>query len=80
MNIDYTSEKKVSNLKAPMSGLIVDVIVKNGISVKTGDPLLILEAMKMENLIKAPNDLSIKNICVTPGDTVEKNELLIEFE
>ena len=80
MNIDYKLDKKASNLKAPMPGLIVDINVKKGISVKKGEPLLILEAMKMENMIKAPNDLLIKNICVNPGDTVEKNELLIEFE
>ena len=80
MNIDYKLDKKASNLKAPMPGLIVDINVKKGLSVKKGEPLLILEAMKMENLIKAPNDLFIKNICVNPGDTVEKNELLFEFE
>tara|TARA_B100000029_G_scaffold271178_1_gene266308 strand:- start:1129 stop:1629 length:501 start_codon:yes stop_codon:yes gene_type:complete len=80
MNIDFVSEKKATSLKAPMPGLIVDITVKSGTSVKKGDPLLILEAMKMENLIKAPNDLSVKKICVNTGDTVEKNELLIEFE
>lgn len=80
MNLDFISEKKASSLKAPMPGLIVDVVVKKGDMVKKGEPLLILEAMKMENMIKAPNDLSVKKISVNTGDTVEKNELLIEFE
>ncbi len=80
MNINYKTQKKASNLKSPMPGLIVNINVKKGLSVKKGDPLLILEAMKMENLIKAPNDLLIKKICVNPGDIVEKNELLIEFD
>jgi len=80
INIDYNLQKKVLDLKAPMPGLIVNINVKKGLSVKKGEPLLILEAMKMENLIKAPSDLSIKKICVSPGDTVEKNELLIEFD
>ncbi len=80
MNINYKTQKKASNLKSPMPGLIVNINVKKGLSVKKGEPLLILEAMKMENLIKAPNDLLIKKICVNPGDIVVKNELLIEFD
>ena len=80
MNINYKTQKKASNLKSPMPGLIVNINVKKGLSVKKGEPLLILEAMKMENLIKAPNDLLIKKICVNPGDIVGKNELLIEFD
>jgi len=80
MNINYKTQKKASNLKSPMPGLIVNINVKKGLSVKKGEPLLILEAMKMENLIKAPNDLLIKKICVKPGDIVGKNELLIEFD
>ncbi len=44
MNINYKTQKKASNLKSPMPGLIVNINVKKGLSVKKGDPLLILEA------------------------------------
>ena len=51
-----------------------------GAQVKKGDNLLVLEAMKMENSIKAPADLKIKSLKVKPNDTVEKNQVMIVFE
>jgi biotin carboxyl carrier protein len=54
--------------------------VKEAQEVKEDDPILILEAMKMENVINSPRDGVIKSIKVNQGDTVEKNALLIEFE
>ncbi len=74
------ASKKINSLKSPMPGLILEILVKPGQSVKLGEPIVILEAMKMENVIKAPADVMIKNIKVTKGRPVEKNELLIEFE
>ncbi|HEU5148569.1 MAG TPA: biotin/lipoyl-containing protein, partial [Chryseosolibacter sp.] len=47
--------------------------------VKAGDTLLILEAMKMENIIKAPGDATVKAVKVNMGQGVEKNQVLIEF-
>lgn len=70
---------KVNSIKAPMPGLIIDLRVKEGDIVKTGDPLLILEAMKMENIIKASGDSVVKSVKVKKGDSVEKNQVLIEF-
>jgi biotin carboxyl carrier protein len=70
---------KVNNIKAPMPGLIINMKVQVGDAVKAGDPLLILEAMKMENLLKSPGDGVVKSVKVKKGDTVEKNQILIEF-
>ena len=72
--------KVVKEVKAPMPGLVVSVIATKGQEVKEGDSLLILEAMKMENVLKSPVDGVIKNIKIEETNTVEKNEILIEFE
>ncbi|MDX2301948.1 MAG: acetyl-CoA carboxylase biotin carboxyl carrier protein subunit [Microscillaceae bacterium] len=71
---------KVSEIKAPMPGLILGISVSVGQQVQKGDTLLILEAMKMENALKSPIDGEIKNIKVKQGENVEKNHLLIEFK
>lgn len=68
------------DLKAPMPGLVLDVKVKDGDSVKKGDALLILEAMKMENVLKATADATIQSVKAKKGNTVDKNEILIQFE
>jgi biotin carboxyl carrier protein len=71
---------KVNDLKAPMPGLIVSIQVKVGDIIKKGDSLLILEAMKMENVLKATGEGKIKGIKVAVKQNVEKNQVLIEFE
>ena len=73
------SAGKVNHIKAPMPGLIIDLRVKEGDTVKPGDALLILEAMKMENMIKASAESVVKSVKVKKGDSVEKNQVLIEF-
>lgn len=76
-----TAATSVSNeLKAPIPGLIVDVIVAPGAVVKAGDGLLVLEAMKMENKLLAAQDGVVKSVSVKKGDTVDKGTILIEFE
>ena len=70
---------KISEIKAPMPGLVLTVFVKSGDEVKKGDNLFILEAMKMENIIKAPADGLVKSVKIIPGDKVEKNQVLISF-
>lgn len=79
MGMTNSASSKVNNIKAPMPGLIVDLKVKDGDSVKTGDTLIILEAMKMENSIKSPGDGIVKTVKVKKGASVEKGQVLIEF-
>jgi biotin carboxyl carrier protein len=71
---------KVNHIKAPMPGLIFELAVAEGDQVKKGDKVLILEAMKMENVIKAAGDGTVKKIHINKGQAVEKNQLLIEFQ
>lgn len=79
LGMDNLKSKKATDLKAPMPGLVVEVSVKEGEEVKQGDRLVVLEAMKMENILKAPADAVIKKIHVTKGNAVEKNEVLVVF-
>ena len=80
MGFSFGSSKHVDLIKAPMPGLILEINVEVGQKVKEDDPLLILEAMKMENVLTSPREGIIKNISVEKGNAVEKNALLIEFE
>ncbi len=80
LGIQAKSVKKWNNLKAPMPGLVTKVLVNEGDIVKQGEPILILEAMKMENVFKAANDVKIKSIKVQERQAVEKGEELISFE
>lgn len=79
MGIAHGSAGTVKDLKAPMPGLILSIAVAEGQEVKKGDPLIILEAMKMENVIKAPADATVKAIKVRKGDSVDKNQVLVLF-
>ena len=65
---------------APMPGIILSIIVKEGDQVSAGDSLLVLEAMKMENEIHAPRAGTIKKIHVSEGAEVRAGSELIEFE
>ena len=69
-----------ANLKAGMPGKIIEIFVKAGDEVKAGKPLLIMEAMKMENEMRAAADVKIKEICIKQGDSVESGAILIKFE
>lgn len=79
MGMNNNAANKVNRIIAPMPGMIIDLKVKEGDHVKAGDPLLILEAMKMENVIKASGDSTVKSLKVKKGESVEKNQVLIEF-
>ena len=67
-------------LKAPMPGKILEMLVKPGDEVAQGQPVIILEAMKMENELKAPTAGTVKETFASAGDSVEKNQPLIEIE
>ncbi|MBP1841091.1 acetyl-CoA carboxylase biotin carboxyl carrier protein subunit [Formosa algae] len=80
MGFHVGSSKTIDLIKAPMPGLILDITIKVGDHIKINDPLLVLEAMKMENSIVSPREGIIKSIAVTEGITVDKGDVLIEFE
>ena len=80
MGISRGAAKKLNELKAPMPGLVLDIKIKVGQEVKKDEPLLVLEAMKMENVLKSPDDVVIKSIEINTQDTVEKNQILLKFE
>jgi biotin carboxyl carrier protein len=79
LGLDNLASKKVNDVKAPMPGMVLNVLVSEGQEVKKGDALIVLEAMKMENILKSPSDGTIKKIAITKGVAVEKNQLLIQF-
>jgi biotin carboxyl carrier protein len=79
MGFHKGASKKVNDIKAPMPGIILSVLVKENQQVKEGETLLILEAMKMENAITCPKDAIIKNITISVNQTVDKGQLLIEL-
>ena len=68
------------HLKSGMPGKVIEIFVKAGDIVKAGKSLLIMEAMKMENEMRASSDVTIKEICVKQGDSVESGAILIKFE
>lgn len=80
LGISAKTSSAVQLVKAPMPGLIINVSVSAGDEVKKGDTLLILEAMKMENVIKSPRDGKIKKVNVELRKAVEKNQVMLEFE
>lgn len=79
LGLSFGKAGLVEDLKAPMPGKVIDLMVASGEAVEKDQPLLILEAMKMENVLKAPADATIQNIKVDKQDTVNKNQVLIEF-
>ncbi len=64
-------------VKSPLPGSVIKVLVSEGQAVKKGDTLLTLESMKMENAIMAEADGTVKQIAVTPGQNVMQDDLLI---
>lgn len=80
LGFSLNSAKQVNSIKAPMPGLILEVLVEVGQEVAENDNLLILEAMKMENNLTSPRAGVIKSISVAKGATVDKGLVLIEFE
>ena len=67
-------------LLSPMPGLLVQVAVRPGEAVKAGQPLAVVEAMKMENVLRAPRDANVAEILARPGDSLSVDQPIIEFE
>jgi biotin carboxyl carrier protein len=67
-------------LKSGMPGKVIEIFVKEGDIVAANKPLLIMEAMKMENEMRAAAEVKIKQICVKQGDSIEAGAVLIKFE
>ena len=80
MGMDKKAGDIISEIKSPMPGLVLDVKVNIGDAVEKGQALMVLEAMKMENVIAAPNDGIVSRIDVNKQDKVDKNQILIRFE
>lgn len=79
LGMEKGGSNKVNELKAPMPGLVLEVAVKAGDELKKGDRVLVLEAMKMENVIKAPADATVASLEISKGDAVEKNQVMVRF-
>ena len=79
MNLKSKKSNKLKELRAPMPGLVRQVNVQEGDEVDSGDFLFILEAMKMENVLKSPVNGIVSELFVKPGESVEKNQILLSF-
>ena len=81
---DFMPEPKLEDLSkmliSPMPGLIKNISVEQGQKIKKGEQIVIIEAMKMENILKSEKDCLIKEILVKEGDSVSADEILINFE
>lgn len=80
LGIKVASDLKSTAVKAPMPGKVIEVLAKEGETVEKGEAILILEAMKMENVLKAENDCVIKKVHVSKEESVDKNQILVEFD
>lgn len=80
MGMDLKAMQKAEPVKAPMPGMVLKILVEPGQKISKGDGLLILEAMKMENVLKAGADATVKSINISERTAVEKGTILIELE
>ncbi len=67
------------NVRAPLPGLVLEVKVGEGATVRAGDPLVILEAMKMENMIPAPHDGTVRKVFAREGESIGEGDPLLEL-
>lgn len=79
LGMDNANTKLAADVKAPMPGLVLNVMVEPGQLIKKGDAIVVLEAMKMENILKASADGEVKKIHVKKGDKVEKNQVMVNL-
>jgi biotin carboxyl carrier protein len=74
------TESGVTLIKAPMPGLVVKILIEEGQSIKKGDKIIIVEAMKMENSLQSLIDGTVKSVKVKEGQAVDKDTVMIEIE
>lgn len=79
LGFSAAAELTIREIYAPMPGLVFDILVVPGQTISKGDPLLILEAMKMENVLKAPADAVVEAVLVQKGQAVDKGQLLLQM-
>lgn len=80
LGMDVPKVRQLKELQAPMPGRIVNIAVEVGQELNVGDEILSLEAMKMENVLKAEGTGTVKTILAKADQVVEKGAVLIEFE
>lgn len=80
MGLDMKASQKAKPITAPMPGMVLKVLVTPGQQVSKGDGLIILEAMKMENVLKATTAATVKAVKAIERTAVEKGAILIELE
>ena len=80
MGMDKIANKKINELKAPMPGLVLSVVVSEGQQVKKGEAIIVLEAMKMENILNAPRDGTVTKVNFKNGDNIMTGEVIVEIE
>ncbi|HEY4322372.1 MAG TPA: acetyl-CoA carboxylase biotin carboxyl carrier protein subunit [Mucilaginibacter sp.] len=79
LGMSNLSSAKISEIRAPMPGMVLKIFVSEGMEVKKDENLFVLEAMKMENIIKSPADVTVNTVKIKPGDKVEKGQVLMMF-
>jgi methylmalonyl-CoA carboxyltransferase small subunit len=75
---ETVDEKKVC--RSPVTGIVIKVNVGPGQTVQANDPIMVLEAMKMETNVAAPGAGKVKSVRVAPGDSVKVGQVVVEFE
>jgi biotin carboxyl carrier protein len=80
MGLDQRATQKAEPVKAPMPGMVLKILVTPGQQINKGDALVVLEAMKMENILKATASAVVKAIKVEERTAVEKGTVLIELQ
>jgi len=80
LGLDKPKIKKLKELNAPMPGRVLQIFVQAGQSVEPGDPILSLEAMKMENVLKAEGVGVVREVTCNANDVVEKGAVLVAFD
>ena len=80
LGFSSANNAKIKQVKSPMPGLVLSISAEIGKEIKKDEPLLILEAMKMNNEVKALTSGKVKSIHVAEGIMVRKNQLILEFE